>query len=117
MTEERPGGGLVAIQKAYDLAREITERTRKLPRDLRFVLGDRMLSTAYDVLDLLLEARYTRRRQELLNRANVLLERLRYQVRLCMEERLLSLRQYEYLAAMINDTGKLVGGWLRKSAE
>jgi hypothetical protein len=35
---------LPAITKAFDLAREMTQRTRKLPRDLKFVLGDRMLT-------------------------------------------------------------------------
>lgn len=114
MADRSTGGDLVAIQKAYDLAKEMTERTRQLPRDLRFVLGDRMLNAAYDVLELLLEARYTRRRRALLARANVTLERLRYQARLCMEERLISLRQYEYLAEMISETGRLVGGWLKK---
>jgi len=32
---------------------------RKLPRDLKFVLGDRMLATTYDVLDTFLEAKYS----------------------------------------------------------
>jgi hypothetical protein len=51
---------LPVISKAFDLAKEMTERTRKFPRDLRFVLGNRILATTYDVLDLLLEAKYSR---------------------------------------------------------
>ena len=35
---------LPVISKAFDLAKEMTERTRKFPRDLRFVLGDRILA-------------------------------------------------------------------------
>jgi len=98
MNEELP-----VIAKAFDLARELTRRSRKLPRDLRFVLGDRMLTTSYDVLDLLIEAKYSR--------ANLLLERLRFQVRLCQEERLISPRQYEFVAGLIHETGQQVGGW------
>ena len=107
------GRELVVIQKAFDLAREMTQRTRKLPRDLKFVLGDRILATAYDVLDALVEARYTKERRPLLSRANVLLERLRFQVRLCMEERLISTRQYEYVARLADEVGRMVGGWAR----
>jgi len=107
------GRELVVIQKAFDLAREMTQRTRKLPRDLKFVLGDRILATAYDVLDALVEARYTKDRRPLLSRANVLLERLRFQVRLCMEERLISTRQYEYVARLADEVGRMVGGWAR----
>jgi len=110
MHEELP-----VITKAFDLAREMTERTRKFPRDLRFVLGDRILATTYDVFELLLEAKYSRSKRALLNRANLLLERLRFQVRLCVEERLITVRQYEYLGSLIHETGQMVGGW-RKSA-
>ena len=109
----QPADELPVISKAFDLAREMTQRTRKLPRDLKFVLGDRMLTTTYDVLDLLLEAKYTRSKRELLQRANVLLERLRFQVRLCMEEELISIRQYEYVARLIDEVGRMIGGWLR----
>ena len=99
------GNELAVITKAFDLAREMTERTRKLPRDLKFVLGDRMLATAYDVLDTLVEAKYARAKRQLLQRANLLLERLRFQVRLCLEEKLMSVRQYEYVSALVDETG------------
>lgn len=106
-------GELVVITKAFDLAREMTTRTRKLPRDLKFVLGDRMLTTTYDVLDTLIEAKYSRAKRELLQHANLLLERLRFQVRLCVEEKLISVRQYEYIAGMIHEVGLMVGGWVK----
>ncbi len=104
---------LIVITRAFDLAREMTQRTRKLPRDLKFVLGDRMLETTYDVLDALIEAKYSPARAGLLQRANVQLERLRFQVRLCAEEKLVSLRQYEYLAELVNEVGRLIGGWAK----
>ena len=108
---------LVVITKAFDLAREMTQRTRKLPRDLKFVLGDRMLTTTYDILDNLIEAKYSHAKKWLLQRANLLLERLRFQVRLCVEERLISVAQYEYLATLINEVGRMVGGWLKSAKE
>jgi hypothetical protein len=78
VTDELP-----VLVKAFDLANEMTERTRKFPRDLRFVLGDRILATTYDVFDALLEAKYSSTKRPMLNRANLLLEHLRFQVRLC----------------------------------
>jgi hypothetical protein len=112
MNEELP-----VIAKAYELAREMTRRTRKFPRDLRFVLGDRLLATTYDVLDTLLEAKYTRVRRALLDRANLLLERLRFHVRLCQEEQLITVKQYEYLSAQIQETGAMLGGWRKAVKE
>jgi hypothetical protein len=102
---------LPVISKAFDLAKEMTERTRKFPRDLRFVLGDRILATTYDVFDALLEAKYSRTKQALLDRANLLLERLRFQMRLCVEQKLMTVKQYEYVAGLIQETGQMIGGW------
>jgi len=110
-------GELAVISKAYDLAREMTQRTRKLPRDLKFVLGDRMLTTTYDVLDTLVEAKYARPKRDLLQRANLLLDRLRFQVRLCSEEKLISIAQYEYIAGLIDEVGRMLGGWARSLRE
>ena len=111
--KSRHGDELVVITKAFELAREMTQRTRKIPRDLKFVLGDRILNTTYDILDLLIEAKYSRQKKELLERANLFLERLRFQVRLCFEEKLISVKQYEYIAGIIQEVGKMIGGWAK----
>ena len=54
MTEEYP-----VIKKMYELTLEYTRRVKGFPRDSRFILGDRILSNCYDVLEGLLEAKYT----------------------------------------------------------
>jgi hypothetical protein len=105
---------LIAITKAYDLAREVTSRVIKYPRSHRFVLGDRTITAAYDLLDLLVTAKYTRLKIDLLDRANLTLERMRFQVRLAHDERIISVTQYEILTRQIEEVGRLIGGW-RKS--
>ena len=110
----RASDELIAITKAYDLAREVTHRVLKYPRSHRFVLGDRTLAAAHDVLELLITAKYTREKVEHLDGANLVLERMRFQVRLAHDERILATRQYETLARLIDEVGRLVGGW-RKS--
>jgi len=116
MTDERSRASdeLIAITKAYDLAREVTHRVLKYPRSHRFVLGDRTLAAAYDVLDLLVAAKYSREKVGYLDRANLSLERMRFQVRLAHDERIMSTAQYETLARLIDEVGRLIGGW-RKS--
>ena len=108
-----PADELLVITKMYDLVRELTMRVRKFPRDFKYVLGDRILGAAYDVLDLLIEAKYERQRRGLLVRANVRLEQVRFQVRLAFDEKLLAMAGYEHVARMQNEVGRLLGGWLR----
>ncbi len=111
----RAAQDLVVLTKAYDLVRDLTERVNGYPRSHRFVLGDRTLDTAYTVLDLLLEAKYQRDKAALLERANLLLERLRFQIRLAHDTRLIQAPALGVLARQVDEVGRLVGGWLRQA--
>jgi hypothetical protein len=61
----------------YPLLLWLIPTLEKFPRGQRFLLGDRIETAALDVLDLLIQATYTRERQAMLGRANLGLERLR----------------------------------------
>ena len=102
------------ISKLYDLILWLMQQIPKFPRSHRFVLGDRIERGILDVLDLLIEAAYTRNKADLLNRANLQLEKVRYLIRLSKDLDLLSLRQYRYVAEHIDEVGRTVGGWLHQ---
>ena len=104
---------LTVITKAYDLVREMTRRVGKFPRDFRFLLGDRILRNVYDVLDCLIEAKFSKEKLVTLGRANLRLEQVRFQVRLAHDEKLISTHQYEVAARLVDEVGRLVGGWRR----
>jgi 23S rRNA-intervening sequence protein len=88
----------------------------KFPRSQKFLLGDRIQSTALDVLEALIEATYTRDRRGHLAHANLGLEKLRVLLRLAAELRYLNQRRYEYGARSIDAIGRLVGGWQKANA-
>ena len=81
------------------------------PRSQKFLLGDRIQSTALDVLERLVEATYTRARSGLLVQANLGVEKLRFLFRLAMDLKLLDLRRYEHAARSLDDIGRMIGGW------
>jgi hypothetical protein len=87
------------------------------PRAQKFLLGDRIQSTALDVLEALIEATYDRDRQRHLQRANVGLEKLRIFCRLAADLKHLDLRRYEHAARSIDEIGRLVGGWAKAHAD
>jgi hypothetical protein len=88
----------------------------KFPSSQKFTLGDRIQSTALDVLESLIEATYTRDRRGHLARANLGLEKLRHLFRLAGELKLLDLRRYEHAARALDDVGRLVGAWAKAHA-
>ena len=104
---------LVVITKTYDLILWSCNHTGRFPRQHRFVLGERRERSLYDLLETLIQAKYSRERTPLLNDANLKLEILRFQVRLAKDLECLQVKSYAFAAKQIDEIGKLVGGWLR----
>ena len=104
---------LIVITKTYDLIMWSCNHTSRFPRNHRFVLGERIERRLYDLLEILLQAKYTRNRQPLLQEANLGLEILRFQMRLAKDLQCLKTNSYALAAKAIDEIGKLIGGWLK----
>src|SRR5271169_3183180 len=117
MPSRREQEELVVITKTYDLILWSCNHTGKFPRSHRFVLGERIERNLYDLLETLLKAKYTRLRQALLEQANLILEVLRFQVRLAKDLKCLNVSSYGFAARAIDEIGRLVGGWMKGSAK
>lgn len=103
-----------AVAKTYDFALWLLPHIAKFARDHRFTLGNRLEEGVLVLLELLVEASYTRDKRGLLRQANLRLERVRYLVRLAKDLRQLSLKQYEFAARAMEAIGAEVGGWLKQ---
>lgn len=66
---------LVVITRTYDLILWSCNHTARFPRQHRFVLGERLERSLYDLLEMLIQAKYQRERSALLEAANLKLER------------------------------------------
>ncbi len=64
-----------AITKLYDYIKWIIPKLEKFPRNQKFLLGDRIESLLLDILDLLIEASYSRKKTIALQAANLNLEK------------------------------------------
>ena len=102
-----------ALEAMYQFMLWLVPAIDKFPRSQKFVLGDRIESTALDVMDALVAATYTRGRDSLLADANLGLERLRFFMRLSFDLRLIDTKRYEHAARCIDDVGRMIGGWLK----
>lgn len=91
--------------------------TGKFPKRVRFTLSDRIDNLALDVVEDLVEARYSRRKTEILKRINLKLERLRVLLRLCHTLQYLPHRSYEFAMRSLEEVGQMVGGWIKQQEE
>ena len=101
------------MQACHEILRWLIPQLDKFPRARRFTLGDRLESVLLDVLELLVEAAYSRTKQPVLRRANLRLEVVRHLWRLAHELQVVSTRRYEHGARLMDELGRQVGGWLR----
>ena len=105
----------VALEKAYQFALWLIPAVEKFPRSQKFLLGDRIQTTALDMIEGIVEATYTRNRGPILRRVNLSLEKLRILFRMSMDLEYMNMKRYEHASRNLDEIGRLIGGWLKKS--
>jgi len=105
--------------RTYDMLQWLLHATESYPRSQRFVLARRIQDAAFDLQEALLEAaaQSGSARQEALRRADLHLSKLRLYVRLSADLGWLGLGQYEHVARMMDEVGRLLGAWLSKGRD
>jgi len=115
MSESKNHQELIVITKTYDLILWSCNHTSKFPRNHRFVLGERLERNLYELFELLIRSKYMKQRLELLEQANLLLEVLRFQMRLAKDLKCLKAESYGFAARALEEIGKLLGSWIKSS--
>ncbi len=104
---------LPIIQKTYDLICWYVPILNRLPRDHKFMLGNRIITNLYELLEALIQARYQANKLDRLEPLNAQLDLLRYQTRLLHDFNLIKTDRYEYAGQLINAIGSELGGWIK----
>ncbi|MBW1803112.1 MAG: diversity-generating retroelement protein Avd [Deltaproteobacteria bacterium] len=100
----------------YDFAKWLLNKTEKFPKKVRFTFSNRIDNTALDVIEGIIEARYSRKKKDTLRRIDLNMEKLQVLLRMCRDLEFLDNKGYEFASRKINEAGKMVGGW-RKQQE
>jgi hypothetical protein len=102
-----------ALEAHYRFIVWLTPALTHIPRAQKFLLGDRIQTTALDVLERLLEATYSRDRRQPLRDANLGIEKLRFFCRLAYDLRFWDVKRYEHAARTLDEVGRFIGGWAK----
>ena len=108
---------LSIIQKTYDLIRWFVPILNRLPKNHKFILGDRMINGLYDLLEGLIKAKYARKKLNKLEYLNSQLAILRYQTRLLLDFELISEQRYSHASKLIDAIGIELGSWIKQRQE
>ena len=108
---------LSVIQKTYDLILWLNPILSRLPRNYRFTLGERIANNLYQLLEGLIEAKYSQEKEEILRSLNPKLSVLYYQIRLMVDLNIMSDKRYENLSRYLVEIGNELGGWLKSQTK
>ena len=103
------------FKKTYELYRVFHEYRRVVPKQDRFTIFERSEGFILDILEALVSAGYGDRSSKTtsLERASVKLNVLRFFIRLMKETRSIDSKKYVVLQEMIDEIGRMLGGWIR----
>lgn len=108
--------GPKVITVAYDFVRWAIPHIAKFPRNQRYTLGEKIENKLFDLLNLLIEAQYSREKSASLKQANLTIEQMRYLFRLCHDLRLINAATYELSSKCLMSIGMQIGGWLKQQS-
>jgi hypothetical protein len=111
---EQRDDDLLVFVKWLDYVEWLFQATNKFPKSVRFSFAQRLEGLALDVVEDLVEARYSHPKRAILKRANLRLEKMRVLLRLSHKLRYLSHEGYEHSARQINEAGRMLGGWIKQ---
>lgn len=100
--------------KSYALLRWLIPVAITFPRSHRFVLSERIQRQALDLHETLIAAAKAEVSLPDLRRADLALERLRFELRLAHDLGLLSHGQYRQAAELLAEVGRLLGAWIKR---
>ena len=95
---------------------DLLDRTLKFPKSVRFTFSTRIDNYALDVMEGIVEARYTAppAKGEVLKSIDMKLTKLRILLRICHDRKYLSHGGFEHAMRNIDEAGRMVGGWRKQ---
>ena len=110
---------MILFTRTYDLLRWLLPRSEKFPKQYRSSITQRLRNALLDFQEVVLEANAVtdKIRLRLLRQADGHLAKIRLYVRLAFDWQWFSPGQYRHVSEMINEIGRLLGGWIQQTAK
>lgn len=108
---------MVIFTRTFDLLTWLLPQCDKFPKSQRFIVTKRLTDAALNFQEAIFRANSQRGELRLtyLRDADGYLQTLRLYLRLVFQWRWLVPGQFEHVSAMVEEIGRLLGGWLKQS--
>src|SRR3989338_8075441 len=105
------------LRKCYELYKSMHGVRNTVPKADRHTLWQRSEDLTLEILEGILSASQTGKSEKLphLERASAKLNLLRLLLRLAKDTKIIDLKKYALLQQMIDETGRMLGGWIKSA--
>jgi four helix bundle protein len=103
------------FDKSYQLSVEIFRETMKFPKSQRYIIAQRLQNASLGFIEEITLGFTSIDKLSALNRASDYLEKLRILTRVTLDLNFWSFKSYQKISVMINEVGKMLGGWIKKA--
>jgi hypothetical protein len=106
------------LKKTYELYKLFHEYRKVVSKANRFTIYERCENLLIDIIEAFLEAGYAKTANKvlILDKASVKLNALRMFIRLMKETHVIDMKKYLAIQEMIDEIGRMLGGWIRSSS-
>ena len=101
----------------YDFSKWLLNKTEKFPKKVRFTFSNRINNMTLDVIEGIIEARYSKKKKDVLRRIDLNMEKLQILLRMCRDLEHLDNKGYEFASRKISEAGKMIGGWRKQQKD
>jgi len=110
---------ILIFKKSYNLYKIFYSYRKTIPKQDRYTLWQRCENLILDILENILKASHLLKTDKLpvLEQASLKLNLLRIFLRLCKEIRIINNKKYIILQEIIDEIGRMLGGWIKSTKE
>ncbi len=101
--------------RTFDLLQWLLPMLQKFPKEQRFILAARIHDAAFNFYEAITAASLSKKKNEHLEQADIELQKLRLYLRLSHRLQFLSAAQYKHVFELVEEVGRLLGGWAKKA--
>ena len=102
------------FHKTYEFIKWLHTLLNKFPKSEKYTMAQKIENTSLNFLESIIQSNNDFDKTESLKKAIVELDKLRIFFRLSKDLQFISFDQYEYGSNLINEIGRMLGGWHKK---
>lgn len=104
------------FHKTYEFIRWLHTLLNKFPKSEKYTMAQKIENTSLNFLESIIQSNNDFDKKQSLQKAIIELDKLRIFFRLSKDLQFISFDKYEYGSKLINEMGRMLGGWYKKYA-